>query len=220
LRALLPAAALVAMSVRSPALPQSGSSKPVKESRRDSEILLMERNRNLLHLGDPLTIVGIDQGGKEFRSETPVLLQSDRAHVQVDQEDLRRRELAIYERGDLFSTPTAPAPQAAPTQDDSPPAPPAQEPARGIRGVAWFTGIGSVLALSGLLVGLGIVGTRKRHVSTRSPARDVHGPILVQARVRQAPEATARDVDSPTGIRSTQPSAASTPKSSHVHRAR
>jgi hypothetical protein len=196
---------------------QSGGSKTSKASMRDSERLLLERNRNLLHLGDPLTIVGIDQGGKEFRSETPALLQSDKAHVQVDPEELRRRELAIYDRGDLFSVPTAPAADPTPTQE----APPAElqphAPARGVQGVKWFVGVGSVLAALGLLAALR-AGPWKKGRSSRRTTSD--GPIRVQVHAPKSPTSAAHDVDAPAGIRSTRSAAASIPQSSRAPESR
>jgi len=63
------------------------------------------RNRSRMHPGDPLVIVGIEQGDNDIRSRTPVLEQSDRAATFVNPDENYRRTLAMYDQGASFHEP-------------------------------------------------------------------------------------------------------------------
>lgn len=60
--------------------------------------ILRTRDRSAMHPGDPLALVGVEQGDNDLRSRTPILLQSDRQSTPVDAELLRAQKLALYER--------------------------------------------------------------------------------------------------------------------------
>ena len=71
----------------------------------DGETLLHDRKRAAMHPGDPLTIVGLEQGGSDLRSRTPVLAQSNRSIALVNTDENYRRTLAMYEEGATFHQP-------------------------------------------------------------------------------------------------------------------
>jgi len=67
--------------------------------------LLMERNRERLNQAEnPLEISGLDNGPDGYRSASPALLASDMAVARVDQDEARRRRLAMYENGATFAS--------------------------------------------------------------------------------------------------------------------
>lgn len=68
------------------------------EAQKDS---LRERNRSAMHPGDPLLIIGVEQGDNDIRSRSPALLQSDRAATRVDAEEAHERRLALFDSGGL-----------------------------------------------------------------------------------------------------------------------
>jgi hypothetical protein len=83
-----------------------------------SQQILRENDRSMLHPGDPLFLVGLEQGDNDLRSRTPALVKSNRAARQVDPEDAYRRALAVYEDGARFheaplSVPAPPRGRAA-----------------------------------------------------------------------------------------------------------
>jgi hypothetical protein len=67
--------------------------------------LLPGRNRARMHPGNPLVIVGVEQGDNDIRSRTPVLAQSDRAATFVNPDENYRRTLAMYDQGASFHDP-------------------------------------------------------------------------------------------------------------------
>lgn len=73
--------------------------------RPEDEHTLQERNRSSMHPGDPLTLVGREQGDNEVRSKTPALAKSDRAAALVDFDENYRRTLAMYESHTMFHAP-------------------------------------------------------------------------------------------------------------------
>jgi hypothetical protein len=87
-----------------PPQPQAPIGAPADTSGRTSDVLA-GRNRSRMHPGDPLVIVGEEQGDNDLRSKTPVLAQSDRAVSYVNQDENRRRTLAMYESGATFHDP-------------------------------------------------------------------------------------------------------------------
>jgi len=70
--------------------------------------VLNERKREALHPGHPLSLSGLDQGDEGFRVRTPMLLHSDGAVANVDQDELYQRRLALYGGGTSFTSPLAP----------------------------------------------------------------------------------------------------------------
>ena len=58
--------------------------------------LLNERNREDMHPGNPLKLVGVEQEGNSFRDRTPALLNGDIVAALVDPEENRARRLAMY----------------------------------------------------------------------------------------------------------------------------
>lgn len=103
-------------------------SKPELEEQKQN---LRERNRSSLYPGDPLVIVGIEQGDNDIRSRTPALLNSDRKSTRVNDDEAYRRKLALYEDGGHtlqpvviarpIAQPTPVAPQIRKPASDAPP---------------------------------------------------------------------------------------------------
>lgn len=94
---LLGASSLAAADAQDP--PEQGLSTV------DSEALLRDRHRETLHPGEPLRIVGLEQGDNDFRARTPALVRSDRAALQVDPDEQYERRLAAYTNGSTFHRP-------------------------------------------------------------------------------------------------------------------
>ena len=90
-RALLLSASAWWIGLAGPAVAQQTGSGDVDNSLIRTEGLLPGRNRATMHPGNPLTIVGLEQAGRDLRSGTPALEQSDRAVALVDPEENRRR---------------------------------------------------------------------------------------------------------------------------------
>lgn len=67
---------------------------------------LRDRNRGSMHPGDPLLIVGIEQGDNEIRSRTPALVGAERPKVIVDDDAAYKRKLALFESGGHTMQPT------------------------------------------------------------------------------------------------------------------
>jgi hypothetical protein len=70
--------------------------------------LLRARDRDAMHPGQALVIVGREQDGNELRSRTPALAQADRKNANVNTDDVYQRTLAMYEDGTVFHGPPAP----------------------------------------------------------------------------------------------------------------
>lgn len=66
------------------------------------QAVLNERNRERMHPGDPLNLVGVEQQGNDVRSRTPALARSDRVAACVDADENYQRTLAMYETGATF----------------------------------------------------------------------------------------------------------------------
>lgn len=109
--------ALAALTLAMPASAQRGSGNTVDHT----EALLHERNRSAMHPGDPLKIVGLEQGGNNIRASTPMLEQSDRVAAMVNPDENYRRTIAMYEDGATFQQPLAML-SPAPTTSDATPA--------------------------------------------------------------------------------------------------
>lgn len=68
---------------------------------------LSQTDRETIHPGDPLEVIGIDQGDNNFRAVSPALAEGELAVTMVDPEELRARRLAMYSSQARYSTPPA-----------------------------------------------------------------------------------------------------------------
>jgi hypothetical protein len=106
---------------------------PEYVSKDDLEVL-EQRERERMHPGDPLDLVGIDEGNPGFRDRTPTLARNVGVAVEVDLDELREQRLAMYTSGHVARRPVrALAPGgserergAAPAVPSAPPATPAK----------------------------------------------------------------------------------------------
>ncbi len=57
-----------------------------------------------MHDGDPLLLIGLEQGGNDLRSLTPALANSDREAKQLNPDDLYERTIAMYDKGAHFNS--------------------------------------------------------------------------------------------------------------------
>jgi len=79
--------------------------KPVEVVSPEVEQTLWMRGREILHNGDPLDLVGLEEGDNGFRHRTPILEQSDRAVAMVDFDENYRRRLTMYSDRRSFTEP-------------------------------------------------------------------------------------------------------------------
>jgi hypothetical protein len=119
-RALLVTAATCLMLLSLPAEAQESRAGERELTLQESRDILQARNRNRMHPGDPLALVGVEQGGNDIRSMTPALANSDRYSLPVDQDEAYARALAMYDSRAMFSAPMAPSPEARVTQQRKP----------------------------------------------------------------------------------------------------
>lgn len=87
------------------------SSKWARESAERTEQAVRERDRELLHPGGALDVVGVEQGDNGFRSNTPALERGTLTAAKVDVDELYARRLAMYEENRSFHTPVRHAPE-------------------------------------------------------------------------------------------------------------
>jgi hypothetical protein len=147
--ALVAAVVLVAADAyaQKPAPPRTPT-----ETDRANE-LLYERNRSLMHPGDPLLLMGREQGDNEMRARTPALAQGDRSIAHVDPAENYARALALYEDRATFHQPLI-AVIAAP-EGESAPAPATEDAPKAVVHAPERTGSRWVWLLAlGLPVGL------------------------------------------------------------------
>jgi len=104
-------ALLVACASTAAAAPQAPKqpSKWARESAERTEQAVRERDRELLHPGGALDVVGAEQGDNGFRARTPALERGTLAAARVDVDELYARRLAMYEERRTFHTPVGPA---------------------------------------------------------------------------------------------------------------
>lgn len=102
---------------------------------QDFRAILEERERERMHPAlEPLTIAGLDENGAAFRASTPSLARALIQPLEVDEDELYKRKLALYARdAQRFNrapktlAPSEPARAAQPTRavnttaDDAPP---------------------------------------------------------------------------------------------------
>ncbi len=68
----------------------------------DTWTVIIEHDREWIHPGNQLELVGREQGDNDFRSATPALLHGKLETAQVDIDELRERKLAMYTEGQRF----------------------------------------------------------------------------------------------------------------------
>ena len=56
----------------------------------------LNRSRRLLHPGEPLDIVGVEEGDNSFRERVPSLLNADTSGGRVNRDELRQARLKLY----------------------------------------------------------------------------------------------------------------------------
>ncbi len=82
---------------------------------------LKSRNRTVIHPGEPLRVVGLEEGDNGFRDRTPLLENAEGMASAVDLKELRERRLAMYTTGANFHTPVARQTQWDETGNEGPP---------------------------------------------------------------------------------------------------
>jgi hypothetical protein len=127
-------AALCAFLLASGVMAQGGTNdgRPASGRSKDAELneqktILRDRNRSSLHPGDPLAIVGVEEGDNDIRSRTPALMHSDRHAGVVDVDREHQRRLALFEGGGLKLEPVTIA-RDAPAETRTTTRPRAEEP--------------------------------------------------------------------------------------------
>jgi hypothetical protein len=121
---LLAALGVAFLLLSVPAIGQEQGSEAPKEAEKTAperekslqeyREILSSRNRDTMHPGDPLLLIGVDQDGNDMRKNTPILEQSDRKVVMVDQQEAYERALALYAAGAMYKSPL---PAAAPDSE-------------------------------------------------------------------------------------------------------
>jgi len=142
-------AALLAVLLCTPLAAQSEGDPSIAESER----ILSDRQREVIHPGIPIDLVGIEQGDNSFRDRTPALENSDGLVAVVDREELYRRRLALYSGATI--TQSMPSRRGRPDAANS--AVPLDRAARAIAVeesddepsgmILWFSGMAAVLLL-------------------------------------------------------------------------
>ena len=128
---------------------------PHANTPEELERLQWDHDRELMHPGSPLEVIGLEHGDNGFRERTPALESSDRAVAVLDAGEAYQRRLALYERGVSFER--APRvvrramllpPVAGP--NTSPPGGPVEVRAPAARVLPWVFGLGLAMLLFGL----------------------------------------------------------------------
>lgn len=194
------ASALAVVVPCRPAVAQQHEKSQSQHTPARGEVRLQDRDRELMHPGDPLRIVPPEATGHEFRAETPALTQTDRRVTTLDPEEMHRRAIALYERGKLLAEPTSGAPDPvaldrAPTRSEG-----AGKPEGGVAPAAEPQGPRLEWVLGGAALGLVLLRLRKvlvRAFSAPVPAVDPNLPIRVSARPRKRQGPSPDDVKAP-----------------------
>ncbi|MBI5432775.1 MAG: hypothetical protein HZA52_08100 [Planctomycetes bacterium] len=111
--------ALLANEARSQDSPPTTAERGAKPA---DVVLLRERNREALHPGDPLRLVGREQDSNDLRGRTPALAKTDGAVVYVDQDEAYRRKLAMYADRARFTETLPVSPDGPPEGEEGAPA--------------------------------------------------------------------------------------------------
>jgi len=107
-------ATLALVTLSAPAFAQRAVEE---EELGDVRAMLQQRGRDVLHPGEPLTLVGLGQGAPEFLASTPALGALTLGGVEVARDGLRARKLGLYEGGRSYATGPR---RAAPLRADGP----------------------------------------------------------------------------------------------------
>ena len=89
-------------------LPPSKSGPSMQEDLVRSRNSLPDRDRAAIHPGNPLKLIGREQGDNDLRSSTPALARSNRVLAEVDEEQNHKRALAMVGEGASFTEPVLP----------------------------------------------------------------------------------------------------------------
>lgn len=133
---------------REHAAPPDGGRAPTAS---EVDAALRAHDRARIHPGDPLALVGVEQGGNDARARTPALANSVHTATPIDADENYRRTLAMYESGARFHVPLAlaePDATRAPAAPRNAPSAPAPAPAEASSRLPW---IGAALLALGLL---------------------------------------------------------------------
>jgi len=139
----------LALSISAPASTQEQAELTVQES----QAVVNQRLRAEIHPGEPLNVVGLEQGDNNFRAATPALENNDGMVALVDRDELRRRRLALY----AGATMTHPLPTTLRPREEVSPNPNFGRPANAIPVQASDDGIDHVWWILPLIA-LGLVG--------------------------------------------------------------
>jgi len=93
--------------------PQPPLTEEDESSVRDPLEALRKSYRPAIHPGNPLNLVGIEQGDNDLRAATPQLARGEHTPLQVDIEASHQRALAMYGNGARFHAALPPASQSA-----------------------------------------------------------------------------------------------------------
>jgi hypothetical protein len=135
--------------------------RPPEFVSKEQQLVLAERERERMHPGDALDLVGIDEGAPEFRAKTPSLERNSAAPAFVDLDALREQRLAMYETGAVSTRPLARLTDGDPRRvdDESTPPPAAIVPAEPTES-PWYTN--KLVWLGAAAVGVVVALLRRR----------------------------------------------------------
>jgi len=126
---------------------------------KDDLHVLEEPERERMHPGDPLDLVGIDEGDPNFRRRTPTLARNVAAAVEVDLDELREQRLAMYESGHVARQPArALAPGESKRERTAAPVAPAEQPPSATK--PWYRS--TWLIAAGAVVVAAVIVLRRR----------------------------------------------------------
>lgn len=152
------------MAFRSAAAQQAGppAATPPSQKSAPGELgdILRARDRDAMHPGQALVIIGREQDGNDLRSRTPALAQADHKNAIVNVDDVYQRTLAMYEDGTVFHGPPAPVAVAEEAIESTP-----TEPARAsaVPDVALVpTASRWPWRIAGIIVAIALMGWLKR----------------------------------------------------------
>lgn len=94
--------------------------KPHEYVSKDQHAVLDERERERMHPGDALNLVGIDEGAPGFREKTPSLARNTGTVAFVDPDVLREQRLAMYEAGHVSTRPLPRLAEGDPRRSEAP----------------------------------------------------------------------------------------------------
>lgn len=94
--------------------------RPHEYVSKDQHAVLAERERERMHPGDALNLVGIDEGAPGFREKTPSLARNTGEIAYVDADALREQRLAMYEAGHVSTRPLPRLAEGDPRRSEAP----------------------------------------------------------------------------------------------------